>query len=78
MITIESLKDILIKSGADIDLKSINSEYTFKEIGLDSLDVFNFFSEIDDVFGYDIPDEDFEVLDTIGKLKNYLEIKTNG
>ncbi|MCT7655662.1 phosphopantetheine-binding protein [Oceanimonas sp. NS1] len=78
MITFEKLVDVLKESGADVDFGSLTPEQKFENIGLDSLDMFNFFTEIDDKFGIDVPDEDFEQLDTMEKLKNYLEQRLNG
>lgn len=78
MITDEMLIDILVKSGADVDKQNVKPEQTFKDMGLDSLDMFNFFTQIDDDFEVEVPDEEFEKLDTLEKLRAYLESKLNG
>lgn len=75
MVTIEQILDILKKSGADVNVQDISPQQTFESIGLDSLDMFNFFTEIDEKLGIDVPDEDFEKLDTLEKLKDYLDNK---
>lgn len=72
MITNRDLIDILIKSGADVAIDSIRVDQTFKEMGLDSLDVFNFLSLIDDDLGIEISDEDFEKINTIEDVCRHL------
>lgn len=76
MVTDDKLKEILIKSGADIDSSELSMSKTFEELGLDSLDVFNFFTEIDSELGVDVPDEDFESLKTLTDVQEYVMKKT--
>jgi acyl carrier protein len=78
MITNEKLIDILVESGADIDPGNIEVDKTFENIGLDSLDTYNFFTQIDDDLGVEVPDEVFEQLNTIDKVRKYLKSRLNG
>jgi len=78
MITNERLIEILLESGADIDQDDIDVYKTFESIGLDSLDTYNFFTQIDDDLGVEVPDEVFEQLNTIDKVREYLKSKLNG
>lgn len=75
MVTNDQLIEILINSGADIDRVDIDTSKSFEELGLDSLDIFNLFTEIDAEFDIDVPDEDFESLQTIEDIKKYLTSK---
>lgn len=72
MITNEQLLTLMASSGVDINFDNLDANDTFNESGLDSLDVFNFFSEVDDQLGIEVPDEKFEELQTLNKLKDYL------
>ena len=78
MILQERLKEILSSSGAEVDSSAINGNMTFEDMGMDSLDTFNFFSEIDEELGVDVPDEVFEQLNTLNKLEKYLEAALSG
>lgn len=73
MITNERLIEILMASGADVDKSSIEPNKTFENIGMDSLDMYNFFVQIEDDLGVEVPDDVFEELDTLEKVRAYLE-----
>lgn len=75
MVTNEQLIEILISSGADIDRADIDTSKSLEELGLDSLDIFNLFTEIDAELGIDVPDKDFESLKTIEDINKYLKNK---
>ena len=72
MITSEKLIELLMSSGADISEETIKSDVLFSDIGLDSLDLYNFFSEIDSELGIEVPDEDFVELQNIEHVVIYL------
>lgn len=78
MITNETLIDILVKSGADVEKQNVKPDQPFEDMGLDSLDMFNFFTQIDDDLEIEVPDEVFEQLDTLEKVRAYIESKMNG
>lgn len=65
------LDNLLIEMGfnraAFTDLARFN-----RDLGLDSLDVANLFIHVEDGFGIRIPDEDWDRIQTVGQLKNYL------
>lgn len=73
MITNEKLIDIMLASGADVEKSSIEPGKTFENIGMDSLDMYNFFVQIEEELGVEVPDEVFEELDTLEKVRAYLE-----
>ena len=75
MITSEKLIELLMSSGADISEETIKSDVLFSDIGLDSLDLYNFFSEIDSELGIEVPDEDFVELQNIEQGVIYLNQK---
>lgn len=72
MITANKLIDIINTSGVDRELSISDSNSSFEELGLDSLDVFNIMVQIQEEMGKDIPDEDVERLQSIQEILNYL------
>jgi acyl carrier protein len=64
-----------MSSGADISEETIKADVLFSDIGLDSLDLYNFFSEIDSELGIEVPDEDFVELQNIEQVVIYLNQK---
>lgn len=76
MLEKQNLVDLLIASGYEIAPADVVFDVSFKNLGMDSLDVFNFFTEIESGLGVEIPDEDFAKLksmnDTFGYLQNKL------
>ncbi|RBO85741.1 acyl carrier protein [Marinomonas aquiplantarum] len=78
MINNEKLIDILVKSGVDVEKENIHAEQSFEDMGLDSLDMFNFFTEIDEQLGVEIPDDDFEGMNNLDEVRLYLVSKLDG
>jgi acyl carrier protein len=52
----------------EVDLEQ-NKDATFEELGLDSLDVFNLFLELETITGKGVADED---IDSIGSIADIL------
>lgn len=77
MLTKKFLENLLLNSGVDIEKEDIKHDASFSSLGLDSLDMFNFFTEIDSELNIEIPDEEFEKLDTINKVYEYLKLHLN-
>lgn len=73
MVTTEKLIEIMIESGADVEKAQIEPNETFENIGLDSLDMYNFFVQIEEDLGVEVPDAVFEELNTLEKVRAYLE-----
>jgi len=72
--TIENLKNELSKS-FNGDLDEIQADTILKEI-VDSLDMLDFYMNIEELNNISIPDEDIEKLKTLNDFINYLENKT--
>lgn len=72
-ITIESLKNELSKS-FNGDLEVIQADTILKEI-VDSLDMLDFYMNIEEANNISIPDEDVDKLKTLNDFINYLESK---
>ncbi|MBN7771281.1 acyl carrier protein [Marinobacter daepoensis] len=65
MITEQQVKDAIIAAGIDADVSAIGPKDNLGDHGIDSLDFFNLFLELEDVGGKKIPDEDIDKMNTI-------------
>ena len=64
----------LIAENLNISQDSIKDESNFMEdLGADSLNVVELVMAIEEEFDVDIPDEDAEMLHTVGDLKQWIE-----
>ena len=72
MISVDQIRAAIKKAGvqSNVDLLPLNQ--TFIEIGLDSLDIFNIFLEIEKQFNVTLPDEEIDHLQTIEAIQIYL------
>ena len=73
MAVFEKVQEIIVEELGK-DAEEVKVETTFDELDADSLDVFQFISEIEDEF--DIQIETEEGLNTVGDLVAYVEEKT--
>ena len=63
---------LLQKSGTDITPALEDFDKSFADIGLDSLDVYNFFGEIEIELGKKISDEEFQNLHTLKDVIDFI------
>lgn len=68
----EKIREFLTKAGAGADLSSSDFDKQFSDIGLDSLDVFNLLAEIEIEVGKKVSDEDFEEINTLNNVIEYM------
>lgn len=68
MITEQQVKDAIIAAGIDTDVSAIGPKDNLGDHGIDSLDFFNLFLELEDVGGKKIPDEDIDKMNTIAAI----------
>lgn len=68
----KSLLTILSKSGASVVFSDSDFAKPFDEIGLDSLDVYSFFTEIEIELGVKIQDDDIPDLVSMEKVLEYV------
>jgi len=72
---IEAKVKELVADELDIDINRVTPEADwFKDLGC-SLDVIEVFLRCEEEFGVDIPDEDAELYETVGKLIEYIQRK---
>lgn len=65
MITEQQVKDAIEAAGIDVDVSAIGPKDNLGDHGVDSLDYFNLFLELEDIGGKKIPDEDIDKMNTI-------------
>ncbi len=72
MVDQAQLLALLQKSGSDVEPALEDFDKQFSEIGLDSLDVYNFLSEIEVELGKKVSDEDFQTLNSLNDVMAFL------
>jgi len=73
MLTIEQILDAIKSSGWRLTSHPCRCKKTFKDLGLDSMDVFNILIELQDITGIEIPDADIKDLQSIERSISILK-----
>ena len=64
----------VIASHLDIDISQVTDDaHLINDLGADSLHVVELIIAFENEYGLEIPDEDAEQLDTVGKIKQYIK-----
>lgn len=71
MVNMEILKTALDNSGADMDMQQLELDTLLTEVGLDSLDIFNLFVELEQHTGHQVPDLMVDDLTTPAAIIDY-------
>ncbi len=74
-LTEKSLKDVL-KQSYNGDLDEIKMDSVLNQI-VDSLDMLDFYLNLEETYEIQVPDEDIERLKTFNEIKAYVEEKLN-
>ena len=72
MIDEDRVKELLQRSGLHLNLSTEDFDKSFADIGIDSLDLFNFLAEVEISLGKSISDTDLEDSYTLNKLMKNL------
>lgn len=72
MIDQQKIREILLQAGLEISPSEEDFEKPFKEIGIDSLDLYSFLSEIEMALGKSISDSEFESINTLNDVISFL------
>ena len=75
MFSCEKLLELLAESGYSVELSNDDMAKTFAELGMDSLDVYAFFTEIELDLGVKIEDQDIPDLVGLDKVFKYVSDK---
>lgn len=77
-ITLENIKAIFRKEvDARVDVENMDPDQSITDQGVDSLDRSSAFLSMEEEYGVTITDNDIEVLDTLNKIKEFIERKKN-
>lgn len=64
----------MVAENLEVEESSITKESSFKkDLGADSLDLFEMVMALEEEFGIEIPTEDLEQIDTVGDVIAYIE-----
>lgn len=67
------LQDTIVSQLGVHESEVFPSARFIEDLGADSLDCIELLMSIEDVFGFEMPDEDAEKLHTVGELSDYLK-----
>jgi acyl carrier protein len=71
------VKELIVqKLGVSSDQVTENAHFR-DDLGADSLDTYDLIMVLEEEFGLQIPDEDAEKLETVGKAISYIKSKTS-
>uniref|UniRef100_A0A7V3ZUE5 Acyl carrier protein n=1 Tax=candidate division WOR-3 bacterium TaxID=2052148 RepID=A0A7V3ZUE5_UNCW3 len=73
----EEVKNIIVEKLHVPPEKITENAHFINDLGADSLDITTLLMEVNDKYGIDIPEEEAQKLDTVGKLVDYLKEKLN-
>ncbi|MEO0097606.1 MAG: acyl carrier protein [candidate division WOR-3 bacterium] len=71
----EEVKNMIVEKLHVTPEKITEDAHFINDLGADSLDITTLLMEVNEKYGIDIPDEDAQKLDTVGKLVGYLKEK---
>ena len=76
MISKIQIEEMMLNAGLAIELESpVATNEKFSDLGLDSLDIFNIFVEVESLTGIQVPDDEIENLQTIDSIHAYIAAK---
>jgi acyl carrier protein len=72
MLTIEQIASAMEKADVQIDADlEQNKDAIFGDLGLDSMDIFNLFLELETITGKVVPDEEIDNINTIDDILKF-------
>jgi acyl carrier protein len=74
MMTEQQVKEAILAAGINVDVDSLKPSVNLSDAGIDSLDFFNLFLELETIGGKKIPDDQLDKMTTIDSIiKFYAE-----
>jgi acyl carrier protein len=71
MLLKQDVIDIIKELGISVDINEVKDDTTLKSLGIDSLDVYNLFIELEMKTGRNVSDDDVDKLSTINSIVEY-------
>lgn len=71
MLLKQDVIDIIRELGVSVDINEIKNDTTLESLGIDSLDVYNLFIELEVKTGRNVSDDDVDKLSTINSIVEY-------
>jgi acyl carrier protein len=72
----ERVKNIIVEQ-LNVDAESVTPDASFvDDLGADSLDIVELVMQMEDEFGFEIPDEDAEKIKSVGDVIKYVNAKS--
>ena len=71
MLTEQQVKDAIIAAGIEADVSNIEPKDDLGDHGIDSMDFYNLFLELEEIGGKIIPDEDIDKMNTIEAIIHF-------
>ncbi|MEP2448774.1 MAG: phosphopantetheine-binding protein [Balneola sp.] len=70
--TVEKVKEMFAEINGNIEASELNSETPLSDQGIESLDTFDFFLQVEEDFGVVISDDKMGDLNTVQKIVDYV------
>ena len=73
MITIDQIKNIVVGVAPHVEIESIKNDVPLSEYEIDSLDIFSINLELQELAGFEVPDEDVDQLNSVNSINEYFK-----
>lgn len=72
MITADKIKAMLSEINGSIQASELKDDVDLSDQGIESLDTFDFFLQVEEEYGVEVADDELEKLNTVEKIVNYV------
>lgn len=78
MITADSVKKLMVAAGINVNIDTIVDDVPLRDLGLDSLDVYNLLSELQEYTSIDVPESEINNLQSVNDFVEYFSKQASG
>lgn len=78
MITADSVKKLMVTAGINVDIGTIVNDVPLRDLGFDSLDVYNLLSELQEYTSIDVPESEINNLQSVNDFVDYFSKQASG